>query len=949
MPVRRVFLGWDRPLLSEAASWLLEQASTPLNFGDVLCVTPGGRAGRRLLALLTEASGVGGAIVPPRVITPAGLLAELLPPAPGPIAGPLEQAAAWGRAIRALHHDDLHTLIAAPPEPDDDTAWFELGEMLAQTSEALASEGLRIADAAEVADRIAPQRDRDRWRALRLADADRRRLLHDAGRRDELDHALAVLFGDQLAMPGGVRVVVLVGILELPGLVARALRALPGEVVALAGLPPEHEGLLGDLALAAGQNGPALPTPPIQPGRLLVGDTPGDQALAALHALESLSGTLASDRVVIGVPDSQVAGALERRAREAGLLARSAAGTPIERTAPARLLAACAEHLRTRTHHAWGSLLRHADFERALARHLGSPLPAASEAWLATLDRYLEDRVQSRASVEEFNPRDPDERALAHVLRATHEMLGPLASTSRQPASAWSDAILALLARIYAGRVLRANVPEEQTILASCQQLHAAAVELSRLGTLSPRATSSEAIDMLLARVRGRAVPDEPDPEAVEMLGWLELALDDADAAIVTGFNDGVVPARLAADPLLPGPLRRALGLPTEDSRAARDAVLLNQIVRSRPNAWLIAGRRSLTGDPLRPSRLFFACPDDEVPSRVRLWVGEERERPPASPRERESSGFFSRPVLPAEQPSFLRVTAFRDYLRAPYLFYLRHVLRLRELAPDAPAMDAPAFGDVLHDALRVLPTLDPATLRSKARLARALDDRLRALARERFGKSPSPALQLQVEQASARLERAAEWQAQRAREGWTILHAEWDPRAPENASADPPALLVDGVAMPLHGRIDRIDAHETRGLELLDFKTGDRVRPPDATHRTGGEWHDLQLPLYRHLAHAVTRDNPVALGLVWIAGTDRPVERLLAAWKEDDLASADQTAERVVRRVRQGEFAELGNPAAYAGAFAALAGVAHIAPHEGAAESHAELPDSGEDEGDDA
>ncbi len=49
------------------------------------------------------------------------------------------------------------------------------------------------------------------------------------------------------------------------------------------------------------------------------------------------------------------------------------------------------------------------------------------------------------------------------------------------------------------------------------------------------------------------------------------------------------------------------------------------------------------------------------------------------------------------------------------------------------------------------------------------------------------------------------------------------------------------GTAMtllPLRGRIDRIDYHESLGrLCVLDYKTADRGQPPDKTHRRGGEW----------------------------------------------------------------------------------------------------------------
>ena len=62
---------------------------------------------------------------------------------------------------------------------------------------------------------------------------------------------------------------------------------------------------------------------------------------------------------------------------------------------------------------------------------------------------------------------------------------------------------------------------------------------------------------------------------------------------------------------------------------------------------------------------------------------------------------------------------------------------------------------------------------------------------------------------------------------------------------------LASGLVLIWLGRkIDRIDRNARTGTWcILDYKTGDRVRDPESTHRTrGGEWLDLQLPLYRFL-----------------------------------------------------------------------------------------------------
>ncbi|MBL8826457.1 MAG: hypothetical protein JNM18_05690, partial [Planctomycetaceae bacterium] len=80
MPIARRFLGWDRPLLAAAVDELLSlfgQAAS-LDLGEVIVVTPGAAAGRRLLELLVDrATNEHRPLVPPRFVT-QGELPELL-------------------------------------------------------------------------------------------------------------------------------------------------------------------------------------------------------------------------------------------------------------------------------------------------------------------------------------------------------------------------------------------------------------------------------------------------------------------------------------------------------------------------------------------------------------------------------------------------------------------------------------------------------------------------------------------------------------------------------------------------------------------------------------------------------------------------------------------------------------------------------------------------------
>jgi hypothetical protein len=184
---------------------------------------------------------------------------------------------------------------------------------------------------------------------------------------------------------------------------------------------------------------------------------------------------------------------------------------------------------------------------------------------------------------------------------------------------------------------------------------------------LMPRLSAAEAIGWLVAAAAREtsAAPAEP---AIELLGWLELPLDDAPALIVTSLNEGFVPQSVNTDLFLPNALRAELGLLDNQRRLARDAYALRVLLHSRQELRLIVGRRTREGDPLAPSRLLFATDGETAARRAHRFFAE-----PEVPR-------F---LFPAEPPSALRlevphpqplpepilrfsVTCFRDFLPAP-------------------------------------------------------------------------------------------------------------------------------------------------------------------------------------------------------------------------------------------------------------------------------------------
>jgi RecB family exonuclease len=183
------------------------------------------------------------------------------------------------------------------------------------------------------------------------------------------------------------------------------------------------------------------------------------------------------------------------------------------------------------------------------------------------------------------------------------------------------------------------------------------------------------------------------------------------------------------------------------------------------------------------------------------------------------------------------------------------------------------------------------------------------------YGKSPLPSILVQVEQFRLRLAAFAQWQADWAAQGWRIEHVETGP------AEGKAALVVDGRPMVLRGRIDRIDVHEPSGRRMIfDYKSSDQAKTPDQAHRRKGQWIDLQLPLYRHLAAGLGIAGPGELAYIVLPKDTSRVEALRAEWTPEDLAGADQAAAEVIRGVRAGVFwPPVTPPPAFSEAFAAI------------------------------
>ncbi|MFZ4394751.1 MAG: PD-(D/E)XK nuclease family protein [Kiritimatiellia bacterium] len=868
------FLGWDRPATTSVCDYLLADArpGAPFDLAGTLLVVPTQQAGRHLLdALVLRCHEAGAAVLSQRVITPTQLAADTL--LRQDLASGAEVLTAWHEVFAAADEALLITAFGASGRSREPAVTIPLAERLQQVRRTLAEGGCSCAGSATAA--VAADMEPERWQAFAQLEAAYLARLAAVGLRDPCAAEIAWATQPQLAPE--VRRVIVACVPDPSLLLIHALQRLAEQVAitVLVQAPPAEAAafdLWGRPLPDVWQNR-QLPIPDEEQNLLPAAD-PADQASRIVAILHQEAGRFSVADTAIGVPDRATIPFLLQHLDASGVRAFDPQEHPLREHPLCELIQLLLELRRAVPYRTIADLLRHPDVLAALSH--GAP-PATAAALLTQLDtfqnRHLPLGLPDLLRPFAHNPRGTTDRHADFTLLG--QVLPRLASWRERLAAPHLPAALrTLLGEIYAQRELHPERPADRLFAAAAETLDRLLREQEDT-RLTP-ATAEIETAVLSARLRSQGFAPERNDEALDLVGWLELPWNQAPLLLVAGMNEGCVPDGHLADDFLPDALRRTLGLRDDRLRAARDAFLLHVLLAARADGrgrvCLLSGKCSAEGDPLRPSRLLFRCPDAQLPARALRLFGALPVTRPDTPA---TIGFRLRPPAPAvgAPPATLSVTLFKDYLRCPFRFYLRHRLQMAPLADDHLAPDERAFGTLVHRALqdfsrdaRLTSCTDAALLTTH------LTEFIRVAFRVVYGVHPSLAVQVALATATQRLARFAELQAALAQE-WEIVSCE-------------ERFVLRRGGCDIVARIDRIDRHRQDGRwRVMDYKTFDKARTPTEGHLgpcrldtpafaqcemtdTRGRlrrkgWEDLQLPLYREAMRASGRfaEAPLELG----------------------------------------------------------------------------------------
>ncbi|MFT7676535.1 MAG: hypothetical protein ACI8QC_000506 [Planctomycetota bacterium] len=887
-PARLHFLGWGSSPLEAAAHWLLEL--DPEDLAQRLVALPGGRAGRRLLAKLAAAAPPDW--IPPRILT-QGALVDALVQLDAPPADRLTRTLAWAEALRDAPTDDQQCLLARPPQ--DLAGWLTLAERIRSLHAELAVEGRDFAWIAAQLEQEGHTSEARRWNALAAAQEVFRARLREEQLLDPHEARL------QAAVAGRVQAdasVVLVGISDVGGLLGHALDALEQAPDALV-FAPESE--------AAGFDSHGS----VQTEHWIARDLPMD--LDAWHVVEGPAGQVEaslaatagrqlSGAVSFGMCDDEVTPLLAERLHRAQVGARVAAGTALLHTRPHALLHDTAAFLDDPRQAPLASLVRQPD----MGAYLMSKDPGAKP--VTHLDRHFQKHLPWLIDADHpplGKPviSDPIKSLLANL----RQVLGELSSSKTRVLSEWAESIRQYLAAIFGGSQ-QPTSPHPERLAGALDAVSAGLASWEDLPkSLAPKVSAGQALALLLEGLKAAYIPpsagSEFDAEA-ELLGWLELPLDDAPTLILSGMQDGRVPETVRGDAFLPDSLRGSLGLVDDARRMARDLFALTLLTHSRELV-LISGKHSQGGESLQASRLFFHTQPAQVVERMHHYLSAEGDPArcefgqatiPAAPERREPE--FS-------EPTSMAVTSFRNYIESPRRYHLSNVLRLETLDDRAREMDPRLYGTVVHKVLECLGQTKLSMCQDADVIRAALSDELDRVAQQTFGPDPLPTVRLQLAQMNYRFSIFADKQAAWTSQGWQVKHVEWPERGDDGTE-----MRVDDKPILVRGSIDRIDYNLGKNQwAIWDYKTGTSGLKPDTAHLTkDNDWKDLQLPLYTHLAESLGLGETPILGYIYLGRSESDIGfRKSTKLDDDTVADAFKKAHAVVRDVRDGKVEDIG------------------------------------------
>ncbi len=849
MHIVREFLGWDLPIVKLAVKKLigLWDGST-LDLSHILVVVPTKQSGRRLReGIARYAAQRNAGVLPPQTVTPDFFIRP--ENSPVKVATAIESTAAWAEVLMGVDLDNFISLFPKKPENQNDPKWaLGLTEKISKLRTLLSENGLILKDVAGKCSELVEESER--WIDMAGLEKLYLKKLSDAGLEDV--HVAKIKYLAQNIDLTGIDRIIVLAVPDPTPFSLKAIEKAAGQMTVEVWIhAPEN---MTDSFDKWGRPVPSfwekenIIFPEGKEFIRLRGDAQA-QSDDVINILLEQQRALDVSEFAIAAPNANLLSYIEKSFMPYGVEVYDPAGESITLNSMFHLVKTMGDLCSNKQYDSWSALLRNSDMIRHISaknrnfdpvrmltqldRFQNMHMPDSMKDISFFLDRYkdgaFEDLKSSHAEILTFIKLFEKSRPIEFV----RSFLGEVYKNIKVDTSLWGNTKQSDTAQVIN------NVLED--------------MDSPVFGDLFM--SSELQMEILFKVLKSKSIYPDHAERAVPIQGWLEMPWEDAEILIIAGMNEGFVPDSIVGDIFLPDLPREKLGVTNNSSRFARDSYLLTSMINSRPQGgvYCIVGKNDVSGDPLKPSRLLLRCSDEELLDRANMLFQEvsETEREIITPEHQWKLA----PKL-GGNVKHMSATAFKDYLKCPFRFYLKRVLKMEHIDDRKTEADAMEFGNACHIPLELFGKSEELReCQDPFVIAAFLQEQAEIFMKNKFGNDLPLALTVQLDTIKKRLGRVAEVEVQLRSDGWKTLETEYEIGGGEG-------VVING--MLIVGKIDRIDIRDGV-IRIIDYKTSDSATDPLKAHvkranddtadyaffeQDGKDkcWTDLQLPLYHVL-----------------------------------------------------------------------------------------------------
>lgn len=237
-------------------------------------------------------------------------------------------------------------------------------------------------------------------------------------------------------------------------------------------------------------------------------------------------------------------------------------------------------------------------------------------------------------------------------------------------------------------------------------------VQLKRLRELLEREaiqlTFQTFLKLFRQVIRNLRLPFTGEPlRGLQVMGMLETRNLDFDNVIILSMNEGSWPPDMSSHSFIPYNLRRAFGMPTVDHQDAIYSYLFYRLLQRAKRVHFFYNTEDTSRLSSEMSRyLQQLIYESGLSIREHILSNEPRVQAPLAisiPKDDSIFASLDRFLHGRPESSRLTPSAINVYLACRLRFYYRYVARLIESDQVTEDIDAPLFGNLLHNSMEIL------------------------------------------------------------------------------------------------------------------------------------------------------------------------------------------------------------------------------------------------------